>query len=91
MKGARVGYVNRHSQEVIRKTPEPGTNPPRYVYVLRCRRCGHMYDANIMELRSSKCPKCQSAMTGPSNRSEPQNPLRSGLSVDLYKKFLDPS
>jgi hypothetical protein len=50
------GYVNRNSQEVVRPTGKPGTDHGQYIYVLRCRTCGHEYGANGSDIWLRRCP-----------------------------------
>ncbi len=52
----QVGYVNRNGQEVIRPTGNAGTDHGQYVYVLRCRGCGHEYGANGSDIFQRRCP-----------------------------------
>jgi hypothetical protein len=52
----KVGYANRNGQEVIRPTRNPGTDHGQYVYVLRCRACGHEYGANGSDIWLRRCP-----------------------------------
>ena len=52
----QIGYVNRNQQEVIRGTGIPGTDHGQYVYVLRCRACGHEYGANGSDIWLRRCP-----------------------------------
>ena len=52
----KVGYANRNGQEVIRPTGNPGTDRGQYVYVLRCRACGHEYGANGSDIWLRRCP-----------------------------------
>jgi hypothetical protein len=52
----QVGYVNRTGQEVIRLTGKVGNNHRQYVYVLRCRGCGHKYGANGKDIFVRRCP-----------------------------------
>lgn len=52
----QVGYVNQHQQEVVRSTGKPGTDHGQYVYVLRCRTCGHEYGANGSDIWLRRCP-----------------------------------
>lgn len=51
-----VGFVNRHGQEVVRPTGRMGTDHNQYVYVLRCRTCGHEYGANGSDIFLRRCP-----------------------------------
>jgi len=53
---AKVGYVNRNQQEVVLPTGKPGTDHGQYVYVLRCRTCGHHYGANGSDIWLRRCP-----------------------------------
>jgi hypothetical protein len=52
----RVGYVNRNDQEVVRSTSEVGNDHRQYVYVLRCRGCGHEYGTNGSDIFQRRCP-----------------------------------
>jgi len=52
----QVGYVNRNGQEVVRPTGKTGTDHGQYVYVLRCRTCGHEYGANGSDIFLRRCP-----------------------------------
>ena len=52
----QIGYVNPNRQEVIRPTNKPGTDHRQYVYVLRCRTCGHEYGANGSDIWLRRCP-----------------------------------
>jgi hypothetical protein len=60
----QVGYVNRNDQEVIRPTGKPGTDHGQYIYVLRCRTCGHEYGANGSDIWLRKCPAHDGGATG---------------------------
>jgi hypothetical protein len=60
----RVGYRNRHGQEVIRNTGMTGTLPLQKIYVLRCGDCACEYGANGSEVHSRQCPACQGGPTG---------------------------
>jgi hypothetical protein len=51
-----IGYINRNDQEVIRPTGNPGTDHGQYIYVLRCRACGHEYGANGTDIFQRRCP-----------------------------------
>ncbi|MFB0487769.1 putative Zn finger protein [Methylobacterium sp. OAE515] len=59
-----VGYVNRNSQEVIRRTDEPGNDHLQKVYVLRCHPCGHVYGANGTDIHLRRCPACDGGRPG---------------------------
>lgn len=63
-KTTTIGYVNRNNQEVICATGLPGTDHGQYIYVLRCRDCGHEYGANGSDIFQRKCPKCQGGKPG---------------------------
>ena len=60
----RVGYVNRNNQEVVRMTGFPGNDHLQYVYVLRCRDCGHEYGANGSDIWQRRCPDHQGGAPG---------------------------
>jgi hypothetical protein len=53
---SRVGYVNRNVQEVVRPTGKAGNDHRQYVYVLRCRGCGHEYGTNGSDIFHRRCP-----------------------------------
>jgi hypothetical protein len=52
-----IGYVNKHDQEVIRKTDLPGNDHAQRVYVIRCKTCGYEYGANGSDIWLRRCPK----------------------------------
>jgi hypothetical protein len=52
----QIGYVNRNDQEVIRPTGKLGSDYGQYIYVLRCRACGHEYGANGSDIFLRRCP-----------------------------------
>jgi len=60
----KPGFVNRNGQEVVRVTAKHGTDHRQYVYVLRCRGCGHEYGANGTDIHERKCPKHQGGAKG---------------------------
>ena len=62
----KAGYANRNGQEVIRPTGNPGTDHGQYVYVLRCRACGHEYGANGSRHMLATVPGTRPRSTGPS-------------------------
>jgi len=58
------GFVHPNGQEVISATGKRGTDHFQYVYVLRCRECGHEYGANGSDIHERKCPECQGGAKG---------------------------
>jgi predicted nucleic acid-binding Zn-ribbon protein len=58
------GYVNRNDQTVLRATGQAGTDHRQFVYVLSCRKCGHVYGANGSDIFLRKCPECQRGAPG---------------------------
>jgi hypothetical protein len=60
----QVGYINRNGQEVVRPTGKPGTDHGQYVYVLRCRTCGHEYGANGSDIFLRRCPNHDGGAAG---------------------------
>jgi hypothetical protein len=52
----QMGYINRNNQEVMRSTGKAGTDHGQYIYVLRCRCCGHEYGANGSDIQLRRCP-----------------------------------
>ncbi len=60
----RPGYENSNGQIVVRATGLPGTDHGQYIYVLRCRRCGHEYGANGSDIFQRRCPACQGGAPG---------------------------
>jgi hypothetical protein len=52
-----IGYINRHHQEVVRKTDLAGNDQGQRVYVLRCGACAHEYGANGSDIWLRRCPK----------------------------------
>jgi|SRR5580658_2366213 hypothetical protein len=52
----QVGYVNRNGQEMVRLTSNVGNGHRQYVYVLRCRGCGHEYGVNGADIFQRRCP-----------------------------------
>jgi hypothetical protein len=60
----RIGYRNRHGQEVMRNTGMTGTLPLQKIYVLRCGECAREYGANGSEIHSRQCPACQGGAAG---------------------------
>ena len=59
------GQVNRHGQQVKRKTRDQSPNH-RFakVDILHCTYCGHTYGANSCDAHERKCPKCQDGLPG---------------------------
>jgi hypothetical protein len=53
---AQIGYTNRNGQEVVRSTGKAGNDHRQYVYVLRCRGCGHKYGTNGSDIFQRRCP-----------------------------------
>jgi hypothetical protein len=51
-----IGYRNRNSQVVVRKTSLPGNDYGQITYVLRCEACGHEYGANGSDIFQRRCP-----------------------------------
>lgn len=51
-----VGFTNRNRQTVLRKTDFPGNDHNQFVYVLRCRDCGHEYGVNGSDIFQRRCP-----------------------------------
>lgn len=60
----KIGYLNRNNQKVIRETDQPGTDHRQYLYVLRCKYCGHEYGSNGSDNWQRKCPQCQNGRPG---------------------------
>jgi hypothetical protein len=58
------GYENRNGQIVVRGTGKLGTDHLQYVYVLKCKPCGHEYGANGSDIHLRKCPVCQGGAPG---------------------------
>lgn len=58
------GYRKRNGQVVVHATHLAGTDHYQYVYVLRCRSCGHEYGANGSGIFQRKCPNCQGGAPG---------------------------
>jgi hypothetical protein len=58
------GYVNRNSQQVVRRTDLRGTDHGQYVYVLKCQKCGLSYGANGSDIFQRRCPYCQNGAQG---------------------------
>jgi len=60
------GYINKHNQQVIRKTGLAGTDHNQKVYHLRClnEACGAEYGANGSDIHLRKCPECQNGAPG---------------------------
>lgn len=52
-----IGYVNKHRQEVIRKTDITGSDRGQRVYVLRCLECDYEYGANGSDIWLRRCPR----------------------------------
>lgn len=59
-----IGYVNKHQQEVVRKTDLPGNDHGQRVYVLRCIPCGHKRGANGSDIWLRRCPKHDGGAAG---------------------------
>jgi len=53
------GYINRNEQENLGGTDTPGTHPNQKAYAMKCRICGHRYEANGCDIHEKKCPGCQ--------------------------------
>lgn len=58
------GYINKNNQEVRRKTNMPGNDHMQFIYVLKCKECGHEYGANGSDIWQRKCPACQGGRPG---------------------------
>lgn len=52
------GYVNQHSQKVVRKTSTPSNDHNQLVYVLLCQKCKTEYGANGSDIWQRRCPSC---------------------------------
>lgn len=48
----------------VRPTHLLGNDQLRYLYVLRCERCGNEYVANGSDIFQRKCPQCQGGKPG---------------------------
>ncbi len=64
MRTTDVGYINRNSQTVTKKTDLPGNDHNQYVYVLKCGNCMLEYGANGSDIFERKCPNCQGGRPG---------------------------
>ena len=51
-----IGYRNRNSQVVVRKTDLPGNDHNQMTYVLRCEQCEHEYGSNGSDIFQRRCP-----------------------------------
>jgi hypothetical protein len=51
-----IGYLNKHNQQVIKRTDLPGTDHGQRIYILRCLVCHHEYGANGSDIFQRKCP-----------------------------------
>lgn len=60
----KVGDANSNSQELLRITMAEGTDHNAVVWLLKCRRCSHVYGCNNTDAWERKCPKCQHGATG---------------------------
>jgi hypothetical protein len=90
MQTTDIGYVNKHKQEVINCTEEPGTDFGQKVYVLRCSGCGFEYGANGSDIWERKCPNCQGGALGipfVSRRSKVQYEYRVSLTQSMRKEY----
>jgi len=58
------GFENRNGQVVIGQTDDRGTDHLQFVYILRCKHCGHAYGANGTDIHSRKCPAHQDGRPG---------------------------
>lgn len=58
------GYENPNGQVVVRRSEQPGTGYLQFVYVLRCKHCGHAYGANGADVHHRKCPARQGGRPG---------------------------
>lgn len=58
------GYENRNGQVVVRRTNNRGTDHLQFVYILRCKHCGHAYGANGTDIHSRKCAAHQGGKSG---------------------------
>lgn len=56
--------INKNSQELLRKTEAKGTDASSYIWILKCRRCSHIYGCNSTDHWERKCPKCQNGKPG---------------------------
>ena len=69
---AEPGFRNTNHQVVIARTGAPSTSRDRQViYHLRCAACGHDYGCNGLDIKTRRCPRCQSGTPGEPLR-EPQ-------------------
>jgi len=51
-----IGYRNRNSQTVVRKTDLAGNDHNQVTYVLRCEQCEHEYGSNGSDIFQRRCP-----------------------------------
>lgn len=61
-----AGDVNKHGQELVRKTKAKGNHPSARMWVLRCTEptCGHIYGANGCDFHIRRCPGHQRGARG---------------------------
>ncbi len=63
---AEAGDVNKHGQQLVRKTKGPGNHPSSRLWVLRCTdsSCGQVYGANGCDFHIRRCPSHQNGRPG---------------------------
>lgn len=63
---AEPGDINRHGQELVRKTTMAGNHSNQRVWVLRSTdpSCGHVYGANGCDFHIRRCPAHQRGAPG---------------------------
>lgn len=59
-----VGDNNRNNQQLLRLTKESGTDNNARIWVLKCRKCLHIYGCNSTDAFERKCPECQNGAAG---------------------------
>lgn len=60
----KVGDFNQKDQQLLRLTGEHGTDNNARIWILKCRKCLHIYGCNSTDAFERKCPKCQKGATG---------------------------
>jgi len=53
-----AGYINKNNQENCGSTGKVGNHEGQIFYAMKCRDCGHTYEANGCDVWLRKCPNC---------------------------------
>jgi hypothetical protein len=60
----KSGDISKNDQELFRQTEAKGSEVNSNTWILKCRRCNHLYGCNSTDAWERKCPNCQGGRLG---------------------------